>query len=87
MYDGDSMDNIIIVSNPYDDNITILDDNVYNFLDIKNINNKLIDFIEVIFSKSVVYKNKLKDYKQYLNSLHNSQMYWMIEGIKIINLV
>jgi hypothetical protein len=87
MYDGDAMNNIILVTNPHDHNIIILDDNEYNFFDIKKINNKLIDFIEVIFSKSVVYKNKLKDYKQYLDSLHNSQMYWMLEGIKIINLV
>ena len=81
-YDGNTIDNII-VNNIYFINTTIIDTNDHEVFEIKKLNNKKVEFFDIIFSKSNYYQKVNKDFEKYIQNVHNENKYYEIDGIKI----
>ena len=79
-YSGNQLDNIIVIkSKPF----TILDTNKYNEIEIKRIIDKKIILINIIFSSSKIFKEKIKKYQEVITNINNPNKYWVYEGIKM----
>lgn len=95
-YDGNEMDNLIVISNfeitdnHLIKNFTLIDMNKYNDLDNNlfiHYDKKKIDFIKVIFVSNLSHndKNYIK-YKNIINNLHDIRFFYQLDGIKFLNI-
>jgi hypothetical protein len=81
-YTGEQLSNIVIIkSSP----ITIIDNNKYSIISMKLLSNKLLEKMKIIYSKSKLYTNIIKKYKDIIDNINNPKHYWEIEGIKFLN--
>ena len=88
-YTGDKIEKLLVLEHiNIEDNNTkyiLIDNNKYdNEISIKIILNKKLFFIDFINSNSVLFKNKYKLYKKYIND--NMKNIYCIDGINFINL-
>lgn len=91
-YDGNEMDNIIVVSNfklsdeKLMNNFIILDTNTYDDNDdvlYSKYEKRKIDFIDVIFINKISQKDKKYiKYEIIINNLHDMRYYYQLDGIK-----
>lgn len=91
-YDGNEMDNVIIVSdfnlnaNILIKKIKLLDTNIYTELDnniLINYGKNKLFFLDIIFINKISEKSKLyKKYENVIENIHDSRYYYQIDGIK-----
>ena len=65
--------------------LIMIDNNSHQISKIKKIMNTKIFNVEIIFTKSSIYKKILKKYNFKLEYLYNPKYYWELEGIKFYN--
>ena len=88
IYNGEQLENIKIVKNKNKEEYEylVIDDNEYsNEISVRMIINKKIYFLDIIFSKSVFFKNKYNRYSKLIEM--NKENTYKIDGLKFIELV
>ena len=92
-YDGNEMDNVIVINelninnrNFAEKKVLILDTNIYTELDNytkENYNKNKLFFMEIIFVNNLSVKSKLYNkYQNLIENIHNSRYCYQIDGIK-----
>lgn len=83
IYSSNEIENIIVYT--YKKNFyKLVDNNVHNSTKIKKLLNLKLSFINIIFSKSSVYKRVLINENIDINKLYSVEHYWEFEGIKFL---